>query len=334
MKNGMIKLVLFLVMLVPFQTSAQTLVGDVNGDGSVGIGDVTSMIHYLLTKDVALVLIQNADVNGNGSVEIDDLTILINYLLTNQWPMTVQTFTVNGVTFKMMPVEGGTFIMGSYLFPSFSYTHEVTLSDFYIGQTEVTQELWIAVMGTNPSHFTSRNGYSDNLQRPVECVSWFHCQDFIEKLNKLTGKTFRLPTEAEREFASMGGNKSHGYYFSGSQNAVDVAWFFPNLPSQVEGEEGFGTQPVGLKMPNELGLYDMSGNVYEWCWDYAQRYDVYAYPDEAQVNPTGPETGDSRVVRGGCYNSSETMLIWVKYRLMVYPSIEARDLGLRLVLVN
>ena len=333
MKNGLLTLVFLLTMMMPFQIGAQTLCGDVNSDGVVGMDDLTALINYLVTNDATGINLDNADCTMDSFVNMDDLTTLINYLVFNQWPMAVESFTVNGVTFKMMPVKGGTFIMGSDLHINCSYAHEVTLSDFYIGETEVTQELWIAVMGYNPSYFSSRNGYSDNLQRPVECVSSFHCLDFIEKLNRLTGLTFRLPTEAEWEFAASGGNKSHNYHFSGSEDADDVGWFFPNLPSQVDGEENCGTQTVGLKMPNELGLFDMTGNVYEWCGDWANG-DVLSYPQAPQVNPTGPETGDYRMIRGGSYDTRQTLYIWVKYRSRSYPSSEYRDCGFRLVLVK
>lgn len=134
----------------------------------------------------------------------------------------VKEYTVGGVTFKMIRVEAGTFRMGSTSGESWEQpVHSVTLTkDYYIGETEVTQELWTAVMGTNPSYFTS------DSQLPVECVSWYDCQTFITKLNSLTGATFRLPTEAEWEFATRGGNKSQGYTYSGSNNIGDVAWWW------------------------------------------------------------------------------------------------------------
>lgn len=336
MKNGLLKLVFLLTMMMPFQIGAQTLCGDVNNDGAVGMDDLTALINYLVTNDATGINLDNADCTLDSSVNMDDLTTLINYLVFNQWPMAVESFTVNGVTFKMMPVKGGTFIMGSDIEDLWArYPHEVTLSDFYIGETEVTQELWIAVMGINPSWFCSTEGYSDILQRPVECVSWYHCHDFLEKLNKLTGLTFRLPTEAEWEFAASGGNKSHDYHFSGSNDPNDVAWFKSNLPSQVEGEEGYSPQPVGLKMPNELGLYDMTGNVNEWCEDWAlSGVFTYPYSPEPQVNPTGPETGDYRVIRGGSYNYANSYSLWLKYHNEGYPGAGYRNVGFRLVLVK
>ena len=202
-------------------------------------------------------------------------------------PVVTETITVNGVSFKMVAVEGGTFTMGatseqgSDAYSNESPTHSVTLSDFAIGETEVTQELWQAVMGSNPSYFSGTN-------LPVEDVSWNDCQTFISKLNNLTGKNFRLPTEAEWEYAARGGNKSKGYKYAGSHTLGDVAWYDENSSSK--------THPVKQKQANELGLYDMSGNVHEWCQD------LYgSYSSSAQTNPTGPTSGSSRVYRGGSW---------------------------------
>lgn len=196
-----------------------------------------------------------------------------------------KVYTVNGVSFKMIAVEGGTFTMGATSEQTGaesdeSPTHSVTLSDYYIGETEVTQELWSAVMGSNPSHFTG------DMQRPVEKVSWNDCQTFISRLNELTGATFRLPTEAQWEYAARGGNKSKGYTYSGSNEIDDVAWYCDN--------SDITTHPVKTKAPNELGIYDMSGNVWEWCSDW-----YGSYSSAAQTDPTGPATGYRRMIRGG-----------------------------------
>ena len=195
--------------------------------------------------------------------------------------------TLNGnVIFKMIAVEGGTFQMGatseqgSDAYSDEKPVHSVTLSDYYIGETEVTQELWEAVMGSNPSYFS---GY---LQRPVEDVSWNDCQEFITKLNNLTGKNFRLPTEAEWEYAARGGNKSQGYKYSGSNIIGNVAWYYDNNDDK--------THNVKTKQANELGIYDMSGNVWEWCQDWYGNYS-----SNSQTNPTGPTSGSCRVLRGG-----------------------------------
>ena len=162
-----------------------------------------------------------------------------------------KTFTVNGVSFNLVYVAGGTFQMGSNVGDyDEKPVHSVTLSDYYIGQTEVTQELWQAVMGSNPSDFKG-------AKNPVNNVSWNDCQEFIIKLNRLTGGRFRLPTEAEWEYAARGGNKSRGYIFSGSDYLGSVAWYEDNSGDEVH--------PIGSKSANELGLYDMSGNVFEWC---------------------------------------------------------------------
>ena len=229
-----------------------------------------------------------------------------------------QTFTVNGVSFTMVGVEGGTFTMGatSEQGTSDPYddeypTHSVTLSDFAIGETEVTQELWRAVMGNNPSHFSGTN-------LPVENVSWNDCQTFITKLNQLTGKNFRLPTEAEWEYAARGGNKSRGYKYAGSNTLSDVAWYSDNSSSK--------THPVKQKQANELGLYDMSGNVHEWCQDW-----FGTYSSSAQTNPTGPASGSSRVFRGGSW-LSRAGGCRVSFRGNFTPTFYCISLGLRLAL--
>ena len=199
----------------------------------------------------------------------------------------VKTFYANGVSFEMVEVRGGTFRMGatseqgSDAYDGEKPVHSVTLSGYYIGKTEVTQALWKAVMGSNPSEFKG-----DDL--PVERVSWYDCQEFIRELNALTGQNFRLPTEAEWEFACRGGNNSRGYKYSGSNYIDNVAWY--------DGNSEDKTHPVATKLPNELGLYDMSGNVWEWCSDWNGKYS-----SGAQTNPKGPYDGSYRVIRGGSW---------------------------------
>ncbi len=228
-----------------------------------------------------------------------------------------RTFTVGGVTFTMVAVEGGTFTMGATAEQGNDAgraekpAHKVTLSNYYIGQTEVTQALWQAVMGSNPSRITG------NLQRPVELVSWDDCKEFITKLNRLTGANFRLPTEAEWEYAARGGNKSRGYKYSGSNSLDAVAWY--------DGNNGGTMHPVGTKSPNELGLYDMSGNVWEWCQDW---YDNYS--SGSQYNPTGPTSGSSRVFRGG--SEFDAGHCRVSFRDGYSPSHQINLLGFRLAL--
>ena len=236
-----------------------------------------------------------------------------------------RSFTVGGVTFKMIAVEGGTFTMGatseqgSDAYDNEKPTHSVTLSSYSIGETEVTQALWQAVMGSNPSYFSGSN-------KPVEEVSWDDCQDFIRKLNALTGENFRLPTEAEWEYAARGGNKSRGYKYAGSNTLGNVAWYRDNIPSQSSGSAGYGTQVVATKSPNELGLYDMSGNVFEWCQDW-----YGSYSSGNQTNPTGPSSGSERVFRGGGWYLNA----WgcrVSYRSDDTPDGRNSLIGLRLAL--
>ena len=208
-----------------------------------------------------------------------------------------------GVTFKMMPVEGGTFMMGNTWEQDISSVnglelpepvHEVTLSSYSIGQTEVTQELWTAVMGYNPSEHNEWQNFI-NPQGPVENMTWDECMEFIARLNEMTGLHFRLPTEAEWEFAARGGNRSMPYSYSGSRYLNEVAWNEDNA-DHWQGGGVYGPQTVALLLPNELGLYDMSGNVRELCQDWYGPYSA-----EPQTNPTGPETGNKRVTRGGSF---------------------------------
>lgn len=226
-------------------------------------------------------------------------------------------FTVNGVTFKMIRVEGGSFQMGatseqgSDAEGNEKPVHSVTLSDYMIGEMEVPQQLWKAVMGSNPSKFQGTNN-------PVEQVSWNDCKKFIGKLNSLTGQNFRLPTEAEWEFAARGGNKSQHYKYSGSNEIDKVAWYHSN--------SDYKTHPVGSKEANELGLYDMSGNVCEWCEDW-----FGDYSSSPQTNPNGPDKGSYRVYRGGGWFDSAGNC---RVSARGYDAPDSRDdvLGLRLAL--
>ncbi|OYP55142.1 hypothetical protein CIK99_11675 [Prevotella sp. P5-92] len=226
---------------------------------------------------------------------------------------TIEKITANGVSFNMIKVDGGTFTMGATpeMTNPWSYekpTHKVTLSSYYIGETEVTQELWNAVVGKNPSCHKG-----DNL--PVEYVSWKKCQEFINKLNELTGKHFRFPTEAEWEFAARGGTKSRHTQYSGSDNINEVAWY--------DGNSGRKTHPVKTKQANELGIYDMTGNVWEWCSD---KYGKYSSND--QIDPKGSEHG-YRVNRGGGCNNS-TRYSRISNRLAFASLSKGYNLGLRL----
>ena len=265
------------------------------GCGMLLVGGVSLMAPHRVSSGVY------GDVNGDGVVDVDDLNEVINVMLgkPHGGNHDGNTFTVNGVTFNMVSVEGGTFMMGAtqeQLGDADSDekpAHKVTLSSYSIGETEVTQELWQAVMGDNPSHFTG------NLQRPVEQVSWNDCQEFITKLNALTGEHFRLPTEAEWEYAARGGNKSQGYKYAGSNALSQVGWYEFNAEDVGEDSPDYGTHAVATKAPNELGLYDMSGNVWERCSDWHS----YTYYDESpEMNPQGPSTGSYRVARGGAWD--------------------------------
>ena len=218
---------------------------------------------------------------------------------------------------NMVLVEGGTFTMGateeqgSDAEEDEKPIHQVTLSSFCIGRYEVTQEEWQAVMGSNPSEFKG-------AKRPVENVSWNDCQEFIRKLNDLTGRHFRLPTEAEWEFAARGGVNSRGYKYAGGNEIESVAWYNVNSNEQ--------THSVGQKSPNELGLYDMSGNVWEWCGDWYGTYN-----SSSLTNPKGPLSGSRRVNRGGgWYYYARNCR--VSYRNNVNPDLSNFDIGLRLAL--
>ena len=235
-----------------------------------------------------------------------------------------RTFTVSGVSFKMVAVEGGTFTMGATSEQQNPYgdekpVHNVTLSSYYIGETEVTQALWKAVMGSNPSIFSGSNN-------PVETVSYDDCITFINKLNSLlsgqlpTGRKFRLPTEAEWEYAARGGNRSRGYQYSGSDNFGSVAWYDSNSGSK--------THPVKQKQPNELGLYDMSGNVYEWCADW---YEEDYYQTSPEVDPQGPVSVPFRVLRGGSWDG-DAWLCRLSHRDWNDPVNGGYGCGLRLSL--
>lgn len=199
------------------------------------------------------------------------------------------TYKVNGVSFIMKKIEAGSFQMGSTAWghESAQPIHMVTLSrDYFMAETEVTQELWEAIMGSNPSQL--KGG-----QRPVHNVSWEDCQDFINKLRDLTGVSFRLPSEAEWEFAARGGVLSKGYTYAGSNSIDDVAYYDVSLEK--------GPFVVKQKRPNELGLYDMTANVFEWCQDW---YSSSYYSISPDIDPVGPDEGKGRVQRGGCFNYS------------------------------
>lgn len=222
-----------------------------------------------------------------------------------------KTYHVNGVEFSMVAVEGGSFKMGGGRYDFEKPVHEVKLTSFSICQTEVTQELWEAVMGSNPSNYKG-------LKFPVENVSWDDCQTFITKLNQMTGQHFRLPTEAEWEYAARGGNQSNGYAYSGSNSFREVGWCRDNSRGR--------THVVATKAPNELGLYDMSGNVWEWCQDWG---DGSYYASSPINNPTGPSSGTTHIVRGGAWNDQQ-MDCRVEHRIGRKPTSTSELTGFRL----
>ena len=239
--------------------------------------------------------------------------------------------TIRGTTYgNMILVKGGTFSMGatseqgSDAYDDEKPVHTVTLYDYYIGETEVTCGLWKAVMGSDPSYFKKGDNY------PVENVSWNDCQEFIKKLDSLTGKTYRLPTEAEWEYAARGGSKSRGYKYSGSNNLSEVAWYgYYDNNDKNRTITTRTTMPVKSKSPNELGLYDMSGNVYEWCSDW---YKSDYYANSPSTNPQGPSPQSYRVLRGGSW-SNDARYCRVSNRSNIGPSNRSHDLGFRLALV-
>ncbi len=239
------------------------------------------------------------------------------------------TETVSGIEFDIVYVKGGTFQMGATSEQGSDYdsderpVHSVTLSDYYIGKFEVTQGLWEKVMGTTIHEQRIKAGYSSTngvgSDYPMYYVNWEEAQEFCKKLSQLTGKTYVLPTEAQWEYAARGGVKSRGYKYSGSNTIGNVAWYDDNSSNS--------THPVATKQPNELGLYDMSGNVWEWCSDW---YGYYS--SESQSNPTGPSTGFLRVLRGGSWYSGARNC-WVSSRNGNSPRYRDSIIGFRVVLL-
>ncbi len=240
--------------------------------------------------------------------------------------LTIET-SYGSTTLDMAKVQGGTFKMGAQSSSSSqdnydknAYSdekpvHQVTVSTFYISKTLVTQYLWYVVMGSYPS-ISSQYGLGEDY--PVYNVSYTQCQQFINKLKNLTGKNFRVPTEAEWEFAARGGNNSNNTVYSGSSTVGSVAWYSQNASGK--------THPVAQKQANELNIYDMNGNLWEWCSDW------YAlYSSASQTNPTGPTSGSSRVIRGGCY-SDNAVDARVSVRSSASPGTGYTTIGLRLVM--
>lgn len=298
-------------------------------DGIVGAGGVLiCFLLYLLFHHIGSKLkswknrVEDEKINENPQKYVDPSfkveLLEVKQQAENSDTKTIKQIHLKGVVLNFIKVKGGSFIMGATNEQDLNtksecnHPHRVTLSEFYIGETEVTQEIWTCVMGNYLSPYKSK-------KCPADGVSWKECQDFIRKLNKMTGLRFRLPTEAEWEYAARGGCKSKGFKYSGSDNINDVAWYVSNNKNKK-------TQEVGTKQPNELGLYDMSGNVWEWCQD---RFGNYGKEDE--INPIGSNTGSNRVLRGGSYGDKEEICT-VTARIGIAPSSNFRNVGFRLAL--
>ena len=229
--------------------------------------------------------------------------------------------TVLGVCFTMKKVEGGSFLMGAQkkdesglnfdedkiVSDDESPVHQVSVDEFYIGETEVSQKLWEAVMGNNPScHIDAQSDL------PVDSVSWYDCQNFIEKLNAITDMSFRLPKEAEWEYAAIGGKTGQRCKYSGGDKLSDVAWLTDN--------HGVKTHQLKAKVPNALGLYDMTGNVWEWCEDWYRSYD-----------PSKFQASKRKVLRGGGW-LNEPSYFRVTFRELAFPECRYYCFGMRLAL--
>lgn len=270
MKQFSLFLILFIALWMPAWSQMR---GDINNDNKVDVSDVNIMIDMVLGKQAQNLGV--ADLDGDNLIDVSDVNAIIDIVLGKTSggadELITETFTVNGVSFKMVYVEGGS---------------------FYIGETEVTQELYKAVTG---DEYTYHNDCDKGDKNPAHSLLWSDCQSFIKQLNAITGKTFRLPTEAEWEFAAKGGSRSKGYIYAGSDNYDDVAWYWRNSGNEyLNGAWNSSAidrnvcrvHPVATKFPNELGIYDMCGNVSEWCqdfygyfeWDWENPFDDYGGP--------------------------------------------------------
>ncbi len=291
------------------------------------------MKKYILSKLCLLFALGLVSVCFTSCGGEDDNTIVIPTPDPVSDDEASQIFTVGDVSFTMKKVAGGTYTMGAQsedaAMPNYdanaysneSPVHDVTLNDFWIGETEVTQELWVAVMDTNFSSFISPN-------HPIETVNWYDVQVFILALNAMTGKNFRLPSESEWEYAARGGKKSAGTKYSGSNTVGDVSWYWDNTSTSSQPQS---TQAIKTKQPNELGLYDMSGNVYEWCEDDYANYVITPVDGSAYFNITALDS--DRVIRGGSWSNSARNTR-VSYRGSYAPDSRHNFLGFRLCSSN
>lgn len=318
-----------LFMLVPMNSSAARVVvpGDVDANGYVNISDVTVLIDHLLSGATDAWF---DDVNGDSNVSISDVTYLIDALLSGSAvpiayqgpsiPENAEVIDVNGVSLVMIPVEAGSF---QY------YDLTIHMSGFSIAQTEVTKELWTAVMGGVYEHNSSF--YDISPLQPVENMTWLECQEFITKLNEITGREFKLPTWCQWTFAAIGGNQTHYYRYSGSNTRDEVAWNPNNRPSVLD-IWSYYTMPVGLLLPNELGLYDMSGNVEEWVDD---RFPAFYHTDNELYDPVTeqiPDLTNERAYCGGSTISGAYDLLHPTSVLEAPESEQAPCRGFRIIL--
>lgn len=247
----------------------------------------------------------------------EQITLIENKKKESETANSISIPVKDGINIEMIKVEAGTFMMGATKEVKEPYkielpAHEVWLTeDYYIGKYEVTQALWNVVMD-------SKYSTNDGDLLPKNYVSWNDCQEFIEKLNKITGLKFRLPTEAEWEYAARGGKKSKRYLYSGSNNVLDVAWY--------DGNSSNKRHPVGTKQANELGIFDMGGNVSEWCQDLWGQYQ-----NDSQINPLGSSAGTKHVLRGGNY-FFDIRICYLSYRMFAESNNKDASAGFRLAL--
>ncbi len=302
--------------------------GDVNGDGSVTASDVTAIYSFLLNDDSSNLV--SGDVNGDGSITAGDVTAVYNILLNGaeqEMPEYID-FEVNGVTFRMIYVKGGTFTMGNDNMASESPAHSVTLTDFYIAETECTQALWKALF-PDYSHFANVGD-----QKPCNGQWYSEILQFADALNAYlhesgalaADKSFMLPTEAQWEWAARGGVKSNGYTYAGSNNIDDVAWYAANSGNVVHD--------VKLKASNELGLYDMSGNAFEATTD---NFSVdYSWAADGETDPTGSPTASSYGLtrRGGSCSQTANRCTVTKrdFNDIDFNGGASEDMSFRLIL--
>jgi len=316
-----------LLSVVIFSCKEKITITDIKIDKEsikLAVGETTTLTANLLPYDATDKMNWTSSDNNIASVKSDNHDVTVSRCLVTAKSKGTAIITVSTKDGKhkatcaikvvsgepeLIFVEGGTFAMMN-IFDTIPphQLHSVTLSNFKIAKYPVTQEQWEIIMGNNPSGFKNEN-------HPVFNVKWSEAQVFIKKLNELTGKNYRLPTEAEWEYAARGGKKTQRFLYSGSDNVDSVAWYDKNSNRT--------TQPVGMKVPNELGIYDMSGNVWEWCSDWY----AWDYLTTPQINPTGPETGSDHVIRGGHFNLPYYFCL-VQWRT---PGTSGSGVGFRLV---